>query len=157
MGAKENPFSLFEVAQRKSGAKFDAIFHRILSRDLWHRFQRKFRRVFPAYRFAYKSTPDMALLNALSLHTRKTSAKNSVRHFVYVNGDTINVVGEGTRHMTHAQRNQKILTAIAAETARAVESRKTARDTLIKEGIYTTKGELRAAFGGKTKKARAAA
>jgi hypothetical protein len=58
--------------------------------------------------------------------------------------------------MTHAQRNQKILAAIAEETERAVTSKKTARETLIKEGIYTTKGKLRAEFGG-SKKERAAA
>jgi hypothetical protein len=59
--------------------------------------------------------------------------------------------------MTHAQRNQKILIAIAEETARAVSSRKAARETLIKEGIYTTKGKLRAEFGGSSKKAGIAA
>ncbi|MFM2273155.1 MAG: hypothetical protein RL702_2220 [Pseudomonadota bacterium] len=59
--------------------------------------------------------------------------------------------------MTHAQRNQKILDAIAKETARAVVSKKTARDTLIKEGIYTTKGKLRVEFGGQRKKAKVAA
>jgi hypothetical protein len=58
--------------------------------------------------------------------------------------------------MTHAQRNQKILEAIATETARALTSKKMARETLINEGIYTTKGTLRAEFGG-GKKARAVA
>ncbi len=59
--------------------------------------------------------------------------------------------------MTHAQRNQKILDAIAEETQRALSSKKAARETLIKEGIYTTKGKLRVEFGGGSKKARAAA
>lgn len=59
--------------------------------------------------------------------------------------------------MTHAQRNQKILAAIAAETARALESQKVARATLIDEGIYTKKGKLRVEFGGEAKKERAAA
>lgn len=58
--------------------------------------------------------------------------------------------------MTHAQRNQKILAAIAEETARALSSKKIARETLINEGIYTTKGQLRAEFGG-SKKSKAAA
>lgn len=58
--------------------------------------------------------------------------------------------------MTHAQRNQKILAAIAEQTERAVSSKKTARETLIGEGIYTAKGQLRAEFGG-GKKGRAAA
>lgn len=53
--------------------------------------------------------------------------------------------------MTHAQRNRKILQAIEAETSRALASKKIARETLIKEGIYTTKGKLRAEFGGKKK------
>ena len=59
--------------------------------------------------------------------------------------------------MTHAQRNQKILDAIAEETARALSSRKIARETLINEGIYTTRGELRVEFGGAGKKGRTAA
>lgn len=59
--------------------------------------------------------------------------------------------------MTHAQRNQKILEAIAQETERALISKKAARETLIKEGIYTTKGKLRVEFGGERKKVPAAA
>ena len=59
--------------------------------------------------------------------------------------------------MTHAQRNQKILDAIAEETARALSSKKVARETLIKEGIYTTKGKLRVEFGGDRKKSNVAA
>jgi hypothetical protein len=61
------------------------------------------------------------------------------------------------RCMTHAQRNQKILDAIAKETARALASQKTARETLIEEGIYTAKGKLRAEYGGERKKAKVAA
>ncbi len=59
--------------------------------------------------------------------------------------------------MTNTQRNAKILDAIASETARALSSKKAARDVLIKEGIYTTRGKLRVEFGGESKKARAAA
>ena len=59
--------------------------------------------------------------------------------------------------MTHAQRNQKILDAIAEETQRALSSKKVARETLIKEGIYTTRGKLRVEFGGSSKRDRAAA
>lgn len=59
--------------------------------------------------------------------------------------------------MTQAERHRKILDAIAKETARAVVSKKVARETLIKEGIYTTKGKLRAEFGGESKKVRATA
>ncbi|WP_141521611.1 hypothetical protein [Novosphingobium sp. PC22D] len=59
--------------------------------------------------------------------------------------------------MTHAQRNQKILEAIAEETERALASKKIARATLINEGIYTTKGKLRVEFGGASKKGRATA
>jgi hypothetical protein len=57
--------------------------------------------------------------------------------------------------MTHAQRNERILKAIAKETARAIESRKTARETLIREGIYTKSGKLKAEFGGGKPKAAA--
>ncbi len=59
--------------------------------------------------------------------------------------------------MTHNQRNQKILDAIAEETLRALSSKKIARQTLISEGIYTVKGKLRVEFGGESKKNRAAA
>jgi hypothetical protein len=59
--------------------------------------------------------------------------------------------------MTEALRNQKILEAIAKQTAHAVSSKKIARETLIGEGIYTTKGKLRIEFGGDSKKARVAA
>lgn len=50
--------------------------------------------------------------------------------------------------MTVAQRNQKILDAIARETERATTTKKAARDALISEGIYTKRGKLRAEFGG---------
>ena len=56
--------------------------------------------------------------------------------------------------MTTAQRNEKILKGIAEQTARALTSKTTARNMLIKEGIYTKQGKLRAEFGGgKTKTA----
>lgn len=51
-------------------------------------------------------------------------------------------------HMTRGERNQKIIDAIEAETIRASASKKTARDALIKDGIYTKKGKLRVEFGG---------
>lgn len=54
--------------------------------------------------------------------------------------------------MTHAERNQKILHAIEQETARALSSKKAAKEVLIKEGIYTSKGKLKAEFGGKPNK-----
>ena len=59
--------------------------------------------------------------------------------------------------MTNAQRNKKILAAIAVETKRASASKKIARETLIKEGIYTAKGKLRVEFGGDSKRERVAA
>lgn len=54
--------------------------------------------------------------------------------------------------MTNAQRNERILQAIAKQTKLAMASKKSARETLIREGIYTKKGKLRAEFGGSTKK-----
>lgn len=51
--------------------------------------------------------------------------------------------------MTNAQRNQAIQTLIRDYTAKATVSRETARATLIKEGIYTPKGNLKAEFGGR--------
>lgn len=59
--------------------------------------------------------------------------------------------------MTHAQRNTKILDAIASVTERALLSKEAAREQLISERIYTTKGKLRAEFGGARKKAAAGA
>ena len=59
--------------------------------------------------------------------------------------------------MTHAQRNEKILKAIEEGTTRALVSKKVARATLIKEGIYTAKGKLRVEFGGSGGKEHAAA
>ena len=50
--------------------------------------------------------------------------------------------------MTQAQRNRKILKAIQEDTKRALTSEKTARAALIRDGIYTSKGKLRAEFGG---------
>lgn len=54
--------------------------------------------------------------------------------------------------MTRAQRNQKILEVIETETKRALASRQTSREVLIREGIYTAAGELRTEFGGPGKK-----
>ncbi len=54
--------------------------------------------------------------------------------------------------MTHAERNKRILKAIESETARALVSKKIARESLIRECIYTAKGKLRVEFGGSRKK-----
>lgn len=50
--------------------------------------------------------------------------------------------------MTLEQRNAAILKVLAEQTKRKTKSAATARDALIKEGIYTSKGNLRAKFGG---------
>ena len=50
--------------------------------------------------------------------------------------------------MTNQQRNEKIIKAIEEATAKALVSKKKARELLISEGIYTAKGKLRAEFGG---------
>ncbi len=47
------------------------------------------------------------------------------------------------------QRLQAIRSMIATYTAAKTIDKKTARAALIKEGIYTAKGALRAEFGGK--------
>jgi len=57
--------------------------------------------------------------------------------------------------MTHDQRNQAIKELIRARTEAMTSSPETARRMLIEEGIYTRKGNLRAEFGGKAKKASA--
>jgi hypothetical protein len=59
--------------------------------------------------------------------------------------------------MTNAERNRKILDAISRKTAQATSSRQAARHTLIAEGIYTTKGQLRAEFRISEKKTKPAA
>jgi hypothetical protein len=68
-------------------------------------------------------------------------------------------IGQAQREqdMTDAQRRAAIQKLIADYTATYSVDKKTARDTLIKEGIYTKKGALRVEFGGKSKKARSAA
>ncbi len=50
--------------------------------------------------------------------------------------------------MTLEKRNQEILKALAEQTKRNMKSPATARAALIKEGIYTANGNLRAKFGG---------
>lgn len=60
--------------------------------------------------------------------------------------------------MTDAQRRNAIKKLISEHTAAKTVSKKIARQTLIAEGIYTQKGELRAAFGGgKRQKTKSAA
>lgn len=59
--------------------------------------------------------------------------------------------------MTRTERNQRIIEAIEAETASALVSKKTAREALINDGIYTKKGKLRAEFGGESAKKTVAA
>lgn len=51
--------------------------------------------------------------------------------------------------MTDAERNNAIKTLIRSYTARMTVSRETARSALIREGIYTPKGNLKAEFGGR--------
>ncbi len=59
--------------------------------------------------------------------------------------------------MTDAQRRQAIHDLIKRYTAEITVSKAAAREALIKEGIYTRKGKLRAEFGGEPKKDDAAA
>lgn len=54
--------------------------------------------------------------------------------------------------MTDAERHKAILEAIRNYTTEKTTSKKVARDALIAEGIYTSKGELRPEFGGPLKK-----
>jgi hypothetical protein len=50
--------------------------------------------------------------------------------------------------MTLEQRNAAILKVLAEQTKAMTASPEAARKALIKEGIYTAKGNLRAKFGG---------
>ena len=59
--------------------------------------------------------------------------------------------------MTHEQRNEKIIRAIEEATAKALVSKKKAREALVSDGIYTTEGKLRAEFGGNANKRGSAA
>ncbi len=59
--------------------------------------------------------------------------------------------------MTDSKRHSAIQTLIRQHTALSTVSRATAREALIKEGIYTKKGALRVEFGGGLKKANSAA
>jgi len=58
--------------------------------------------------------------------------------------------------MTHAQRNEKILKILEEQTVRITATKASAREALIKEGIYTKRGKLRAEFGGGKRAAVAA-
>ncbi len=51
--------------------------------------------------------------------------------------------------MTNVERNQAIRALIRDYTTRNTENRETARTALIKEGIYTSKGNLKVEFGGR--------
>lgn len=57
--------------------------------------------------------------------------------------------------MTHAQRNAEILRLLEEQTERAVVSKKAARESLIREKIYTTKGKLRVEFRERDEKVAA--
>ena len=59
--------------------------------------------------------------------------------------------------MTDEARRTLIEKLIADYTDKNTVDRRTARDTFISEGIYTTKGTLRVEFGGESKKAKKAA
>ena len=61
--------------------------------------------------------------------------------------------------MTDAEsrRHRAIKALIAKSTAANTVSQEVARETLIKEGIYTEKGQLSAEFGGPCKKGKSAA
>jgi hypothetical protein len=50
-----------------------------------------------------------------------------------------------------SERNKKILDLIDEYTKCATVSQKTARETLIREGIYTKSGKLRAEYGGSSR------
>lgn len=58
--------------------------------------------------------------------------------------------------MNDAQRRTAILSLIERHAAHTI-NKSVARKSLIDEGIYTQKGALRVAFGGKSKKEKTAA
>lgn len=57
--------------------------------------------------------------------------------------------------MTHEQRNTAIINLLKSYTAKHTVSKTAARKSLIKGGIYTAKGKLRAEYGGESKEAEA--
>ncbi|HEY5412578.1 MAG TPA: hypothetical protein VIJ94_17810 [Caulobacteraceae bacterium] len=59
--------------------------------------------------------------------------------------------------MTSEKRHAAISKLIERHTAANTVSKAVARESLIKEGIYTKKGALRVEFGGESKKAKTAA
>ena len=58
--------------------------------------------------------------------------------------------------MTDEQRHTAILALIKEHTDANTQSKKAAREGLIKEGIYTSRGKLRVEFGGEQKKSKKA-
>lgn len=53
--------------------------------------------------------------------------------------------------MTKLERNAKIMAQLDLVTKRGLKSKAAARNLLVKEGIYTPKGNLKAEFGGRGK------
>ena len=51
--------------------------------------------------------------------------------------------------MTHAERNEAIRLAAEQYTAKNLESKTRTREALYKTGMYTKRGELKVAAGGK--------
>ena len=54
--------------------------------------------------------------------------------------------------MTDDERTRLLIDLIKRRTAEALVSKKASRDLLLAGGIYTKKGQLRVAFGGKSRK-----
>ena len=59
--------------------------------------------------------------------------------------------------MDKAERNKKIASQIQVVTKRGLTSKTAAMTVLVKDGIYTPKGNLKAEFGGKGWKRKASA
>jgi hypothetical protein len=59
--------------------------------------------------------------------------------------------------MTDDERTKLLIDLIKRRTAEALVSKKASRDLLLAGGIYTKKGQLRVAFGGKSRKKSTAA
>jgi hypothetical protein len=59
--------------------------------------------------------------------------------------------------MNDAQRRLAILNLIERRTAEDMTSKAAARESLIRDGIYTQKGKLRSEFGGGKRKGKSTA
>jgi len=117
----------------------------------------------PGKRGPYKKRGALILLNRNASNFRPLSRVRNhsllpqARKIPFSEGSVPHYRNFRGLEMTDAQRRAAIQTLIKKHTDANTTSQAVARASLIKEGIYTKKGNLRVEFGGETKKSKSAA